>query len=468
MCSSQEAKIPADMESSILIQCKHRIDEILKRRLENPSSLKRGGEKKPCKRPSTATEMGDSDVSLSDDDDNDVNKLSRGNLKYSSRSDGSVPVPGQSDVFLKIVEQRANQKQLAKEAEAISGISHNSRGPITSDSFRSSVPTRAVSSIGRAHQNAMSQDAPSTIKVSVSRNSILNPTSSQSRGIVNSHGNQKDLRLVGGVLLSNKSLALNSSISSTSSVTKGSNLRTGNAVLDRIHFAENRSAGIPLKKVLIEKENAVLQQRNTAKKAESDEIQQLLGMKSSHAEERKDEWFEGFETRTAKLVSKEELKKKLSTVVSAFIKAYHCKDCKLITESALAMQLCSNNKHDIQQIRGVKWFFECLVCQRRENTLSAAPSSSTSVGRSTGKGDPNNIQRKPNELPDTEFVSGMCSKQHPTRRCQCGAHNWRSCSMYASNEGKSIKSEQRVILSASEWTSRQDLASLDSIRSSVL
>jgi Mcm10 replication factor len=462
------------METSIVIQCQPRIDEIVKRRLENPASLKRGSEKKRCKRPSTATEMGDSDVSLSDDDDDEVNKLSRGNLKYSSRIDGSVAVPGQSEVFLKIVEQKEKQNQIQKASAAASGRLHNSRAPSGADNLRSSVPLRAISKIelAQSNQTAPIQAAASMIKSSISRNSILNPTISQlkeaGKSSVNSHGNQKDLRLVGGVLLSNRSLALNSTISSTSSVIKVSNLRTGNAVLDRIHFADNRSAGVPIKKLLVEKENAVLLQRNTAKKAQSDEIEQLLGMKSSHAEERKDEWFEGFEARTEKLANKEELKKKLSTVVSTFVKAYHCKDCKLITESALAMQLCSNNNHDVLQIRGVKWFFECAVCQRRESTLSAAPSSSSTIGRSTGKGNPNDNKKKTNELPDTEFVSGMCSKQHPVRRCECGAHSWRSCSMYASNEGKSIKAEQRVILSASEWTSRQDLASLDSMRSSVL
>jgi hypothetical protein len=445
------------METSIVIQCQPRIDEIVKRRLENPASLKRGSEKKRCKRPSTATEMGDSDVSLSDDDDDEVNKLSRGNLKYSSRIDGSVAVPGQSEVFLKIVEQKEKQNQIQKASAAASGRLHNSRAPSGADNLRSSVPLRAISKIelAQSNQTAPIQAAASMIKSSISRNSILNPTIPQlkeaGKSSVNSHGNQKDLRLVGGVLLSNRSLALNSTISSTSSVIKVSNLRTGNAVLDRIHFADNRSAGVPIKKLLVEKENAVLLQR-----------------KSSHAEERKDEWFEGFEARTEKLANKEELKKKLSTVVSTFVKAYHCKDCKLITESALAMQLCSNNNHDVLQIRGVKWFFECAVCQRRESTLSAAPSSSSTIGRSTGKGNPNDNKKKTNELPDTEFVSGMCSKQHPVRRCECGAHSWRSCSMYASNEGKSIKAEQRVILSASEWTSRQDLASLDSMRSSVL
>ena len=75
-------------------------------------------------------------------------------------------IVGQSDVFLKIVEQRANQKQLAKEAEAISGKSHNSRGPITSDSLRSSAPIRAVSSIGgNIHSTEISVNVYFIIKV---------------------------------------------------------------------------------------------------------------------------------------------------------------------------------------------------------------------------------------------------------------------------------------------------------------
>jgi hypothetical protein len=105
----------------------------------------------------------------------------------------------------------------------------------------------------------------------------------------------------------------------------------------------------------------------------------------------------------------------------------------------------------------------------------------------TGKGDPNNNDSNRNnidrnkltnnnnssnkssyeKLPNTDLVSGNSSKQHPVRRCECGSYDWRSASKYNINEGRSLQSEHRVVLTASDWTSKKDLASLDSMRSSV-
>jgi Mcm10 replication factor len=437
----------------------------LKRPLISTSETKTAPEKKSWKRPSASTEMDDSDVSLSDDDGDELVKFSRASLVPSCKSDGAVPVPGQSSLFLKIAEQNEKRYQLEKDSLAISG--HNSRVLSKSENLHASMPVRAISSIGRIQQNQAPIIVKAPAKSLPPKNSILSTASSPSRSI--KVKDQRDLRLVGSVLLSTNSLQRNSSALSGSSGLKKSNLRTGNIVLDRIHFSGSQIAGVQTKgRTMAEKDDMIrLEKKKAEKAAESLEIQQLLGKKSSHAEEREGEWFEGFEQRTAKLAEKEEIRKKMSTVVNSFVRAYHCRDCKILTESALAMQLCSDRKHSVSQIRGVKWYFECAVCQRKDSTLSTAPAAS-SAGRSTGKGDPNDNKKGMNSLPDTEIVSGMSSKQHPTRKCECGGFNWRSCSKYGSNEGKSIQAEQKVILSASEWTSRKDLASLDSIRSSVL
>ena len=468
--------------------------------------------KKQCTKLSKSAEMEESDVSLSDNDDDEPLKLARSMTVQSSKCDGKVTVPMQSNVFLKIADERVRQNQIAQTILGATGrLPGQSRS--SSDALHSSAPQRAVSSIGRAnpqtastvskvsgissetYKNNLSTNLPSNIPSSLptnmSSNSILGATATAKNRIstnpsVNT-GTTKDLRMVGSILLSSNRLIQNSVANQNISATflgQKMNLKTGNAVLDKLHFGagnngndgysgNNNRRNIGQNQINIEeKENMLREKTLEKKKAESLEIEQLLGKKSSHAEERESEWFDGFELRTSKLADKEEFRKKIDTVVNTFIRANHCVECRIITESDLAMQLCSQKEHNISKIKAVKWFFECGVCERRESTLSAAPSSnSSSHGQSTGRGDPNNnkIQKnQKNNLPDTEIVSGNSSKQHPTRRCQCGGFSWRSCSKYGTNEGTSIKADQRIILSASEWTSRKDLNTLDTIRSSVL
>ena len=445
------------------------MDSTIRKRAPAPNIDGRTSDvKKPRNRVSTASEMNESDVSLSDDDADEIVSLQRKTMTASSKRDGNVPVPEQSSVFLKIIEQKERLHLMAQASFAESGSLSGPHHRSTSHALHTSLPIRQVSSLSRNQQNQeqATQNTSNASKVQHKGNSILNASKS-----IIAKKDGRDLRLVGSVLVNSKSLVRNSSNMLVSSISTIGTLKTGNAVLDKIHFnkngitavkATNSSSSAERQKIL--KKEKLVAERNV----ESLEIELLLGKKSSHAEERESEWFEGFEQRTAKLVEKEEVRKKMASVVSSFVRAFHCRECKIITESSLAAQLCSTKKHSVSTIRGVKWYFECSVCKRSESTLSAAPSSASNIGRSTGKGDPNDNRRRANELPDTEIVSGMSSKQHPTVRCQCGGFSWRSCSKYGSNEGKSIQADQRIILSASEWTSRKDLSSLDCIRSSVL
>ena len=427
-----------------------------------------GDIKKPRNRVSSTSEMNESDVSLSDDDADEIVSLQRKTMTTCSKRDGNVPVPPQSSVFLKIIEQKERLHLMAEASFTESGSHSGPHHRSTSNTLHASLPIRQVSSLSRNQQNQQRaiQNTTNASKVQPQGNSILNASKS-----ISMRKDGKDLRLVGSVLINSKSLVRNSSNVLVPSLSTIGTLKTGNAVLDKIHFNKSEGTGVkvtnssnPSERQKMLKREKIIAERDV----ESLEIELLLGQKSSHAEERESEWFEGFEQRTAKLVEKEEIRKKMATVVSSFVRAFHCSDCKILTESSLAAQLCSTKKHSVSTVRGVKWYFECAVCKRSESTLSAAPSSASNNGRSTGKGDPNDNRRKPNQLPDTEIVSGMSSKQHPTVRCQCGGFSWRSCSKYGSNEGKSIQADQRIILSASEWTSRKDLSSLDCIRSSVL
>ena len=473
-------------------------------------------QKKQCRKLASATEMGDSDVSLSDDDGDELVRLSRSRSTKGSRSDGKVSIPEQSTVFLKIADERVRQNKIAQAALAESGRQHTQIPRASSNGLHSTVPQHAISSIGRINPqqsntntilNTSQQQSsthntttPAAIygnKTTAPINSILGASASLLKKIDGSKGttkNNKDVRMVGSILLNTSKLIQNSSVNQSSSRLSSMgqemgqqmiSLKTGNAVLDKLHFSGNQNQnqvgkgkenqkGIQSKELQFnEKEN--IRRDQIAKKKEADllEIQQLLGKKSAHAEEREVEWFDGFEQRTGKLAEKEESRKKMALVVSTFIKAYHCQECKIITESELAMQLCTNKEHNIIKIKAVKWFFECAICKRRESTLSQAPSTDNThshIGKSTGKGDPNDnkIKYNPNKLPDTDIVSGQCSKLHPTKKCQCGGFHWISCSKYGNFDGTSIKNDQKIILSASEWTSRKDLHTLDTIRSSVL
>jgi hypothetical protein len=447
------------------------------------------------KKLATATEMGDDiDIDLSDDDDDPMVKLSRSNQILSSKKDGAVSVPEQSTVFSKIAEQLAQKIKNDQAILAKTGILPGSL-PLSGNMHNNSVPVRPLSSIGLKKQAEKPTMNRSSIPCSKTfHNSILTATSAKQSSGLPEH---KDARFVGSIILSSKNLLKNSSIGPTSNVQlkKGNNtgkaLLTGNKVLDSIHFSGNQGKETSSNKKNsndVSKENEV-KKKMAERNAQQLEIDLLLGKKSTHAEEREGEWFESFEKRTAKLAEKEEMQKKMAAVVHTFTKAYQCKDCNIVTESELAMQICTKKGHSICKVKAVKWFFECGNCRRKESTLStiaspSASSSSSSAQPGTGRGDPNksgnssnngdtnkfnnkNSKSSYDKLPNTDLVSGNSSKQHPVRRCECGSYDWRSASKYNINEGRSLQSEHRVVLTASDWTSKKDLASLDSMRSSV-
>lgn len=441
-----------------------------------------------------ATEMGDDiDIDLSDDDDDPMVKLSRSNQIVSSKKDGAVSVPEQSTVFFKIAEQLAHKIKHDQAILAKTGILPGSL-PLSRNIHNDSVPVRPLSSIGLKQAEKSTMNRSSIPCSKTLHNSILTATSSakQSSGLPE----HKDARFVGSIILSSKNLLKNSSIGSNSKVQlkRGNNtgkaLLTGNNVLDSIHFSGNQrkeTSSNNKKMNDVNKENE-MKKKMAEKNAQQLEIDLLLGKKSTHAEEREGEWFESFEKRTAKLAEKEEMQKKMAAVVHTFTKAYQCKDCNIVTESELAMQICTKKGHSICKVKAVKWFFECGNCRRKESTLStiaspSASSSSSGAQPGTGKGDPNKSDNSSNngdrikfnnktksshdKLPNTDLVSGNSSKKHPVRRCECGSYDWRSASKYNINEGRSLQSEHRVVLTASDWTSKKDLASLDFMRSSV-
>ena len=131
-------------------------------------------QKKQCRKLASATEMGDSDVSLSDDDGDELVRLSRSRATKSSRSDGKVSVPEQSTVFLKIADERVRQNKIAQTALAESGRQHTQIPRASSNGLHTTVPQRAISSIGR--MNPQQSNTNTILNTSQQQSSTHNTT----------------------------------------------------------------------------------------------------------------------------------------------------------------------------------------------------------------------------------------------------------------------------------------------------
>jgi hypothetical protein len=203
-----------------------------------------------------------------------------------------------------------------------------------------------------------------------------------------------------------------------------------------------------------EKELIARKKRKEEETALFSQIDKLLNQKSSHEEEANVEWHSQFNKRLISLEKQEFKSNKKTQLSSIKIQAFECHDCNhFITEAYPA--LCKEKKHTIHQITTIKRFFYCSSCNRRDYTLtneslSSASSSSTS---------------KLLFLP-------------PSRNCvSCGKDNWRIVPAASVNDkkgntvderekGKQLTSSssssmhsllgEKLVTSASEWTSRGD------------
>jgi hypothetical protein len=160
----------------------------------------------------------------------------------------------------------------------------------------------------------------------------------------------------------------------------------------------------------------------------TDDISELLNRKSAHHEEAEDEWFDDYGKRMDKLAKREYKMAKNEATINIHIQAFHCLDCNLITETI--GPLCRPRSHRIKAMTAVKRFFECVTCLKRDYTLGAS-----------------------------ELVS-------PKLPCKiCGIVNWRPCGIRGTELGhSSIKeSSERLVTTATDWTSRKDLERIKSI-----
>jgi hypothetical protein len=191
-------------------------------------------------------------------------------------------------------------------------------------------------------------------------------------------------------------------------------------------------------------------------------------MKSSHADAAAAEWFDSFGQRTEKMAEREAKQQKAASVVSTLVReCYHCPECALTTESQVAFRLCAGKGHAVRAVRGVKWFFECAVCRRRDYTLTVAPSSSSSGSGHASKGGSGGGGGGGGGGSSSGDGSGgsgagFHGRQHPTQRCTCGAFDWRACGRlgtFATDD-----KEHEMVLSATDWTSRKDLVKIAALK----
>eukprot|EP01038_Epipyxis_sp_PR26KG_P012678 gene12678-16999_t len=246
----------------------------------------------------------------------------------------------------------------------------------------------------------------------------------------NSHSssnNNNGLRLVGDSLIDYQKL-LKSSESNESHLKQSQQFLTD--VLSKNQFNYKRNDNN--QRYNNKNNNSNSNKKNMKEINENKALEELLNRKSIHEADAEDEWFDEYNNKLDKLSKREYAQDKASSIHSITVKAFVCVTCdNFLTESMPSF--CHKNNHTINQITTIKKFFECRNCKLRENTFG------------------NNIKI-------------------PMKKCKkCGVFDWIACGKLGSGplSGKGglaemnqniseIMTGDKLILSASEWTSYQD------------
>lgn len=186
------------------------------------------------------------------------------------------------------------------------------------------------------------------------------------------------------------------------------------------------------------------------------EIDQLLSQKSAHDSEANDAWHENFQNRLKNLEKQEFKDQKKQQLQFIVISAFECVECNgFITE--LYPSLCKDKNHVIHQIKAIKRFFVCRNCGRRDSTLTNQQKATTTSGVKTKDQMKDKDQAQPRLfLP-------------PNRSCYCGKDDWvlPTAANSAGREGVHSLTGEKLVASATDWTSRQDRLNMASRVSSL-
>jgi hypothetical protein len=246
-------------------------------------------------------------------------------------------------------------------------------------------------------------------------------TDASSRAVPLSTNRNDHIMFIGSAKLDSAKLLANSlNDTSTSIAVKPST--AANMMLNRVvpsalskHISAPKSVSKPIS-------NATQSKPVSKNNALDAEVLELLNRKSSHYEEAEDEWFDDYGKRMDKLAKREYKMAKNEATTCIRVPAFHCLDCGLITEAM--GPLCRPRGHTVNSVSATKRFFECSTCLRKDYTLG---------------------------------VSGLVSPSLPCKIC--GVLSWRACGIKGTELGSvsSRDSSERLITSATDWTSRKDL-----------
>ncbi len=312
-------------------------------------------------------------------------------------------------------EHKEKQKSLS-DSQRIIGQKRK-EGPLTQQTSTTSITTQNSSNPPekKARNTLLSQTPSNTLN----RSSLLDSSSVLSRASSQRWTGVENMRLVGSHLVNMDNILRNAP----------------QAQLQRKSEVGSQGSG---------KIDARVAEQKKKDEKLLNEIDLLLNQKSSHDHEANDEWHDNFQRRMKNLEKqewKDQQKQQLQFIV---ISAFECLSCNgFITE--LYPSLCKDKNHTISSIKAVKRFFVCRNCGRRDSTLTNQQKVQGGIG---GKGDKDKKESQQGRL----FLP-------PNRNCTCGKDDWilptAAVSVGGSSGGNTLSGE-RLVTSATDWTSRQD------------
>jgi protein-tyrosine-phosphatase len=210
----------------------------------------------------------------------------------------------------------------------------------------------------------------------------------------------------------------------------------------------------PSSQVATNKNSATTNRLKESEKKLLNEIDFLLSQKSSHLHEANDEWHENFQNRLKSLEKQEYKEQKKAERTHFMITGFECLTCSqqqqqkssFLTE--LYPSVCQEKKHIIRSnVSIMKRFFLCSNCGRKDFTLlkhevKPTPGSNNSnINNATGF---------------------LCLP--PSRNCGgCGKDAWVMAGKTATFQGSEQRGGgghsldgEKLVTSATDWTSRQD------------
>lgn len=243
---------------------------------------------------------------------------------------------------------------------------------------------------------------------------------------------------------------LSKSVQQTQSSQSSSSVASGNRQLQSKNDNIRMFGSVLVNTNILDRNDRMLTQKKAAAKVANDstlinkkkqlqnELDSLLSRKSAHCDHLELEQTEAYNKRVDKLVAKEAIAlNKAASSATIFIKnGFYCKTCHLCMETVSNM--CQQNHlKDILKTELVKRYYTCQTCSRSTFIL---------LQNSHGHGVLN------------ENVT------LPTRRCDgCKGNNWKygRSGAFGSGIDDRTSKDERLILSASEWSTSVDVDSMN-------